>query len=419
VVCVKQAEHTLILFRWNGDAEVVESLSELVEVESLSVVIVHNLENTHDTINASSTSRNNLVPDGFYQFLISEWFVVIGGLVVLCVALVGWNIGLRADVSRFAQLLPVSNAGSLHGSLYFGLLINVLPLCSNILCMVLHWRIVELSKQTLVHVHLPILFCVLPVDVRVLAGNLDGGVLAVGFYNVHVPDADQEQLVVVVVGDDGTEELVVLEELVEADGPVRGEVLGDSVVRLEEVVELEPGLLEGLLAALDLRVAGGVELLLDLVELEGAVAVGVEFAEGLGGEPDSLLGEGPEDGVHELLEGNAPVSVHVEDSEHALALLRGRLQLVVCARALELVEVQGPVSVRVHYLELPLQPDQALHASVEHLLLEALQLVLLLLRLRVLRMRLHQLVFGLVRLYVLLVSALERRGHVQLVRLLP
>jgi hypothetical protein len=65
VVCVKQTEHTLIFLWWNGDAEVVESLAELVEVESLSVVIVHNLENTHDTINASSTSRNNLVPDGF------------------------------------------------------------------------------------------------------------------------------------------------------------------------------------------------------------------------------------------------------------------------------------------------------------------------------------------------------------------
>ena len=56
VVSVEQAKHTLILLWWNGDAEIVESFAELVEVESLCVVIVHNLENTHDAIDASCTS---------------------------------------------------------------------------------------------------------------------------------------------------------------------------------------------------------------------------------------------------------------------------------------------------------------------------------------------------------------------------
>ena len=74
---------------------------------------------------------------------------------------------------------------------------------------------------------------------------------------------------------------MVLEEFFQADTAVRLEVVGNTVMRLEQIEKLIAHLVRRPLATFDLRVAAGVKLLLDLTDFQGSVAVGVQLLESL------------------------------------------------------------------------------------------------------------------------------------------
>lgn len=74
---------------------------------------------------------------------------------------------------------------------------------------------------------------------------------------------------------------MVLEEFFKADTTVRLEIVGNTVMRLEQIEKLIAHLISRSLATLDLRVAAGVELLFYLTDFQGSVAVGVQLFESL------------------------------------------------------------------------------------------------------------------------------------------
>mmetsp|Transcript_15351 Transcript_15351/g.14948 ORF Transcript_15351/g.14948 Transcript_15351/m.14948 type:complete len:526 (-) Transcript_15351:178-1755(-) len=235
----------------------------------------------------------------------------------------------------------------------------------------LHRGVIKLPKQRPVHVVLPLLFGVLAILGGGHAGDLDEGV--VGVHQVQIPHSSHEQLeVVVVVADLGADEHVVLEELLEGDGLVGLEGLGHIVVGGEQVIELIPALFNGFEAALDVGVPGGVELLFDLVDLQRAVAVGVELLEGLAHQTHPHLAQLPQQRPHELLKVDRPIPILIKDGEEDLGFLLGDAHLVVVQSLFELIHVQGATPVTVHDLELPLQPNEPLRASPHDLLLELL-----------------------------------------------
>ena len=200
---------------------------------------------------------------------------------------------------------------------------------------------------------------------------------------------------------------MVLEELGQLHGPVCLERLGYIVMGLEQVVELVPALLGCFAAVLDIRVPARLELGLDFVDLQGAVAVLVKLGEGEADEAGTEVVEGAEDGAHELIEVDGAVAVVVEGGEDLFCFLLGAADLVVVEGFLELLEVQGPAFVGVHELELALESDQALGASLHQLLLESAHYNLVLLLLSHCIERLGVLLLLLGRAYMLRVLGVD------------
>jgi len=191
-VGVEEAEEALVVLGGDLHSEVVEGLLELVEVEGLGVVVVHDLEDAFDAVDAPGAPRNDLVAHALEQLHVVHRLVVVRGLVVLSVFLVGGHVCLAAHVSRFVQLFPVSHSRCPHVVHDFSFFVLHLSLGVHVLRVVLHGRVVQLAEEALVHVHLPVLLGVLPVDVGVPARDADGRGLLVRVDDVHVPDANDE-----------------------------------------------------------------------------------------------------------------------------------------------------------------------------------------------------------------------------------
>jgi hypothetical protein len=79
----------------------------------------------------------------------------------------------------------------------------------------------------------------------------------------------------------------------------------------------------------------------------------------------------PKYGGNELLEVDGTVSVPIEDLEYLVGLRARAPNSVVVEGLPELLEVQLATGVRVHYLELALEADQALGSTLDKLLPEA------------------------------------------------
>lgn len=171
---------------------------------------------------------------------------------------------------------------------------------------------------------------------------------------------------------------MILKELLKGHWFVWLETLWHIVMSREEIKELISALFSALAAVLDIGVSGGIELELDLIHLESAVAVLVQLLEGLSHQVCSVVWQRSQDSVHELLKLDSAVSVLIEDAKYLLSLFLWAANFIIFKCFLELLEVKSARFIRVHDFELSLQPNQTLNTTLEYLLLKSSQVNLVL-----------------------------------------
>lgn len=113
-----------------------------------------------------------------------------------------------------------------------------------------------------------------------------------------------------------------------------------------------------------------VKLFLHLVDAQHSVLVAVKEGESLSDDVEAILIEIAEDGGNELVKVDGAVAVSIEYLEDLVGLWSRAADAVIVKGLAELLEVELATAVGVHDLELPLESNKTLGTSLDEFLTE-------------------------------------------------
>jgi hypothetical protein len=302
VVDVHLIEQGFALCLVLSDAVIFQGLEEFLNAKRAGIVIVNGAEAATDASDAASSSLLNALSHKLENIWRSRPDLVLA-LVLGRIpahshfALNNYALGLTRLECRSAGHLQVIVAGSL-GPLARGLMRgNVLAIDAS-------------HHGGSVEVILPLLSGILHELSRRWSSSLTFSEFFFG--KVHVPDARDERLELLVFLELCVDVLMVVNEVLERNFAIVGKALVGAVQISEKVEEFKSGFLNGLETRLHIGVARRVKLTLHLIEVEGAVFARVEPAERLLDQTTAVVAKLTDNGVHEFLERNQTIIIVIK-----------------------------------------------------------------------------------------------------------
>ena len=270
----------------------------------------------------------------------------------------GAALALHVDALIAGEVDSVATACSWH------LVVRLFALsgwtCSHIFSVVGEKLVLRSSVEDLVVLVLPLFAGVLAAHASMLAGE----VTCTDRDQIHVPHSYQEVFELEILLKGLVEELMVFHELGASNGFIAAELVVSVVEGGEHFEEAEACLLGRLDSGDDVWVPRGVEAVLHLFELEGAIAVSVELVEGLA---HKSLAKGIQlaaEGSQKFIETNLAISAGIKDSEETFSVASAHAwHAIVVEHSLELAETQLARAIGIHDSKLLLEANETLGAS--------------------------------------------------------
>ena len=362
LVAVKQIEQAAALLLAELQSEVAKALPELLDADNTITSVVEDLEDTLKTDEAASTSGGQAISELLHELIVLVADATVAGarvagrteLVSVGVLVVeGRRAGgrvARQDLTtshgRVGSALPVSTATLGERSLRVAV--------EQVAMMVLQVLLTSINLGNLLS----------DTSVR------HGGRVARA---VETPRVRNHEIKVGVIVDVDGDIVVVLDELLESDHVVvLSAIVQKGMVLLEGVHEFLEHLFLGLLAGANVRVHGTRVMLRELLHADNSVAASIKLVERALHQVLAELVHLTNDDANELIKRDLTSAVQVDRLEQVDHILLININIEVVDHLLEFGLVQLAITAVVTNLELSLQTNEAVAATLLQGLSEAL-----------------------------------------------
>ncbi len=180
---------------------------------------------------------------------------------------------------------------------------------------------------------------------------------------VEVPGISHHKLKVLIIIDGGADIVVILNKLLEGNLRVSFARVFQRMMKLESIQELGQHLVLGLFTRAHLRVCLGVVETLNIIEVNDAVAISIEFIEGALHQGFSVVIHFTDDASHELIIRDYAIPIQIEQVEQFTGLFSGNLDAEVAYGFPELGALEVPALIIIHDSEYALHSEYASGAS--------------------------------------------------------